>query len=695
MKNTQGWVKYQFGLGIFLSAFLMFFVQPLLAKTLLPVFGGSGFVWVTCMLFFQVGLLMGYFYAYCLTRLFTEKTQAIIHFVLLVSSLYFIPVDLDSLNKWEAGWPPLSVAKGLSVCILVPFAVISASSPLLQHWYCVLRKTSFPYYYYSISNFGSLLGLLGYPFLIEPYIGMIMQGQVWSWLYLAYAVLCALCLIQLLVRKNDSFILHEEGTVSFKQLASWLGLTILSSALLISTTRYFTQNIVNLPLAWVIPLGLYLISFIVTFSKPKGYERPLWLMLFSIFSILTAGYIFYFTLNGYDGILILLALLYSGCMICHGELIRLKPPQQYLTLFYLYIALGGALGGALANGISFIPFARWWDFYLPMIILSIVTVALIYRDPFYSIKKLKQSILVLGACVPCAWLFVSQFDSMSLNQTLIYQHRSVYGYMRIFDFNYTLPEDNRRILLHGTVLHGMEFSDPAKKNWPTAYYGTRSGVGLAIDYLHYHLHRPLKIGAIGLGTGTVAALLRAEDEITFYELDPDVKQVANDYFSFLKLSSGKTEVILGDGRIQMQKEANKAQPPRYDVIVIDAFSGDTIPPHLVTSEAMQLYQKLLAVNGIIAFHITNTYIDIVPITKALAKEKDFGYDVVRSPTSEKAGILSADWAILTKDQGFYAWLKKQPQVEVLPTENRNTLLWTDDLNSILPLLKSRLRQNTK
>lgn len=683
MGNSQGWVKYQFGLGIFLSAFLLFFIQPLLAKTLLPLFGGAGFVWVTCMLFFQVGLLVGYFYAYCLTQFLSEKVQAMVHFVLLASSFYFIPIDLERLNGWQDGWPPLSVAKGLSICILIPFAVISASSPLLQHWYCVLRKTPFPYYYYSISNVGSLLGLLGYPFLIEPYIGMIMQSQVWSWLYLSYAILCALCLLELLIRKEGSFIIHEEGTVSLKQKLSWLGLTILSSALLISTTRYFTQNVVNLPLAWVIPLGLYLISFIVTFSKPKGYERPFWLMLFSILSLLCVGYIYYFSLNGVNQIVVLLALMYSGCMICHGELIRIKPPQQYLTLFYLFIALGGALGGALANGISFIPFAKWWDFYLPMMSLSVLVVLL---------GKTQKVTLGLGIVVSCAWLFVSQFDSISVNQTRLYERRSIYGYMRIFDFKYALPEDNRRILLHGTVLHGMELSDPTKKSWPTAYYGTGSGVGLAVDYLHSDLHRPLKVGAIGLGTGTVAALLRPGDEITFYEIDPDVEHIANDYFSFLKLSSAKVNIVLGDGRIQMQKEINKAQPSRYDLIVIDAFTGDSIPPHLITLQAMQLYQKRLLSDGIIAFHITNTYIDLVPITKALAKSRGFGYGVVRSPSNEKNGIFNADWALLTQDQAFYTWLKKQDQSELMSTDNRPTILWTDDLNSILPLLESRMGQ---
>lgn len=676
----QGWIKYQFGLSIFLSAFLLFFIQPLLAKALLPLFGGAGFVWVTAMLLFQIGLLAGYFYAYCLTQLCAEKTQAWVHFFLLAASFYFIPIDLQQLACWREGWPPLAVAKALSVCILVPFAVISASSPLLQHWYCVLQKTPYPYYYYAVSNLGSLLGLLGYPFLIEPFIGLQRQSQIWSWLYLIYALLCTICLIQLLSRKTNSFIEIVAGKISREQTMVWIGLTMLSSAMLISITRYFNQNILDFPLFWVIPLSLYLISFIVTFARPNGYGRPFWLILFAGVSLVSVCYLYFYTLNQISGILCLLALLYSGCMICHGELIRNKPPQQYLTLFYLYIALGGALGGGLANAIAFMPFTKWWDFFLPIVLISLISAWLMEKETYFSSKRVRRVLFIMSAFIPAAWLFVSQFSSSSLSERLVYQHRNVYGNMRVSDMITVNRADERRILVHGTIVHGSQFTDPEKQLWPTTYYGKQSGLGLAIDYLKVQSQEPLKVAVIGLGVGTVSALLKAQDRVTFFELDPDVTMIAKKYFTFLEKAPPQTDIILGDGRIEMQKLHDHKIQPHYNLIVLDAFSGDNIPAHLITKEAIQLDLSLLAPEGILAMHISNRYVDLIPIMKGLAEYYSYDLYIIGSSKNKKEGTEEAEWAILTKNPQFKTFLKPQQRT-------KKTLLWTDDKSSILPILK--------
>lgn len=687
MIKSQVWLKIQFGLGIFLSAFLLFFIQPMLAKSLLPGFGGSGFIWVVSMVFFQVALLIGYFYAYCLTQFFSKKWQIIIHLILLILSFYFLPLDLTTLMATEGGWPPLEVTKGLVICSLFPFCIISASSPLLQYWYCMLQKTTFPYFFYSISNFGSLLGLIGYPLAIEPFMGLRFQSQLWSILYIAYGLICLLCLIELMPNRIINKDSTETSRVSFKPILTWLGLTFLSSALLVSSTRYLTQNVVNLPLVWVLPLALYLISYIITFSKPKGYERSLWIVLFFILSMLCAYMTFNFKLNEYEGIFSLLSLLYAGCMICHGELVRNKPSPLHLNLFYLIIALGGALGGIFANVVSFLPFTRWWDFYCPILILSLLSVYISYHK-FKKSKETYNVILLVGSVIGFfAWAFSSQFDDISMHQKLVFERRTLYGYMRIFDFAYPDPKDSRRFFLHGTVLHGIQFLEPDKKKWPTAYYGEHSGVGMAISYLHHTLKRPLRVAVIGLGTGAITAMLLPDDAVTYYEIDPEVKKIAYDYFSYLSSSSAKVNIILGDGRIELEKEQKKNASLNYDLIVIDAFSGDVIPSHLVTKESMQLYQKLIDKEGIVAFHVSNTYINLMPITKGLATAFSFHYDWVYSPTDEKKGVLSSHWALLSRDPRFSLWLKTQTGMTLVPTHESKTILWTDDSNSILPLLK--------
>lgn len=674
-----------FIVAIFLSAFLLFFVQPVLAKYMIPQFGGSSFVWITSLLFFQTALLIGYSYAYLLTKFFSEKKQAIIHFTLLLCSCYFIPIHVDAIPVFDKVWPPLSVIHLLAASILLPFIVLSASSPLLQHWYCTLKKTDYPYFYYSISNAGSLLGLLGYPLLIEPFIGTHTQSIVCSVIYVMYIVLCALCLFRLRSSKPITpNSIEETVPIQLGMLARWLSLAFLTSALLLATTQFLAQNVINAPLIWIMPLAVYLISFISTFSTPKGYERGFWLPIFCTFILLNLKNIYFLTLNGIQVVIFIVGLFFSACIICHGELIRLKPKQKDLTLFYLIIALGSVLGSLFANGLSLL-FTQWWNFYLPLTAINLLVILISFRR--YQKDKTKMNLAInLFSAATLFMLFTVLWidENAPPGKKLVMQQRNLYGLLRVYDVA-VKRGGSYRILMHGTVMHGLQYLDPKKQLRPTTYYGLSSGASLAIQFMHQATQRPLQIAVIGLGTGTIAALANPGDHLTFYEIDPDVAEIAHQYFHFLEKAPTISTVVIGDARIELVKNTKIHARPQYDVIIIDAFNGDAIPFHLITNEATTLYRSLLNPQGIIAFHTSNRFINLMPVTAGLAQQQACAHYWFNSETT-KVNTINTTWAMISCNEKLGGWLAHQQGVKLVPNEGIKPLLWTDDFNSILPIL---------
>lgn len=672
------------GVGIFTSAFLMFFIQLLLAKHMLPQFGGSAFVWITAILFFQSALLVGYLYAYLLAKVSSKRIQAFIHFCLILASLYFIPIQLDGFVINNQQWPPISVWQLLSSISLLPFIVISASSPILQHWYCQIKESEFPYYFYSISNAGSLLGLLGYPFLIEPFIGIHQQAVVWTLLYVCYCFICCLCMIKLIQVKVTPVYEKHASDVTVLKANQWLILSFISSALLLAITQFLTQNVINLPLMWVLPLGLYLISFIVTFSKSTGYDRHFWLCAFLIFLTLTMWLIYMEGLSGYDVVIVLLGLLYSACMICHGELILRKPSLSSLTTFYLFISLGGVLGSLFVNIVAYVLLGNWWDFYIPLMVLTAIVLLLSYQS--YRQKQLPWETEVLISTCTIIILGLTIVYIIKPKTEVLAQKRSLYGFIRVTD---TLPGSayGYRSMNNGQILHGVQYLSPEKQHLATTYYGENSGVELTIKYLRNHRDRPLNIAVIGLGCGTIASLGVKGDNIDFFELDENVKDFAYRYFTYLKNSPANVKVILGDARLSMVKAQFSPTFKPYDLIVADAFNGDAIPFHLLTRESVHLYRSLLAKNGLLALHTTNTYLTFLPLTNNLAKDQGFEHFwVITQPNFGKL-IYTNYWAILSSDPKYAAWIKQQKGITLIDNKSKSDILWTDDFNSILPLLK--------
>ncbi|HRE32005.1 MAG TPA: fused MFS/spermidine synthase, partial [Candidatus Berkiella sp.] len=506
-------------------------------------------------------------------------------------------------------------------------------------------------------------------------------------LYLVYCFICLLCMKILFKTKPQALIQLRPEPVSIAKMGLWLFLSFLSSALLLAITQFLTQNIINLPLMWVIPLGLYLITFIITFAHAKSYDRNFWLGSFAIWLGLTLWLIYKDVLIGYDVVLILLALLYSACMICHGELILHKPQQSALTVFYLIIALGGVLGSLFVNVVAYVLLGKWWDFYIPLILISCVTLTLIYQQLSTSGASWKQKILIISGIA--AFLTLVVFNILKPKNAVVAEKRSLYGYIRVFDHIEHNDQLSNRELRHGNTLHGMQFLNPQRQRWPTTYYTRNAGVGLAIKYLHQHLQRPLNIAVIGLGTGTIASLALPKDHIDFYEVDKNVNEFAHRYFTFLSQSSATIDVIVGDARLSMVKKLFSKNFKPYDLIVADAFNGDAIPFHLLTEEAMSLYRQLLAKDGIIAFHISNIFINLVPVTSQLAQKQGFEHYWIRNDADLKIGQAKSDWVLVTANPEIATWFSEQ-HITPARIHFNDKIDWTDDNNSILPLLKIKL-----
>ncbi len=674
-----------FALTIFCSAFLIFLVQPTLAKIMLPIFGGSAFVWVTSVLFFQSGLLAGYIYAHYLCKLRSRLYQCVIHCIFITLSFYFLPLQLYSSDALASLWPPLSVLVMLMGSIFIPFALLSASTPLLQHWYCRIREIEFPYYYYAISNAGSLLGLLIYPFAIEYFLNVSLQTSMWGMLFVVYIALLVICLFSYVLRAKEANV-DKAATPRFSKLSNkqklrWLVLSFLSCALLLSITQYLSQNVINLPLLWVVTLALYLMTFIVTFSKGFQYNPVFWGSCWLLWSALSLLVLVFIPASGLDMVMVLLALLYCGCMVCHGGLVISAPRSQYLTEFYLIVAFGGVLGGVFTNLVSLMIFNDWWDFYLTILAIT----GVVARQYFIMNQSREQytdtGIMAYSKTIGIVLLGMILYQVYIVGRNQVVQVRNPYGLIKVVDTNKT------RVLIHGRILHGVENTKVKQKRIPTAYFSTSTGLGVVIKYAQEKSDR-ISTGVIGLGIGTVAAYLRKEDRMHFYEIDSDIIKIAKRYFHYLSSSLGQVDITLKDGRLALEQEWETTGSQDYDLLIVDAFSGDSIPFHLLTEEAILLYQKHLKQNGIVAFHVTNTYVNLEAVTLALAERIGAQHFYLVNKPDVQTDTLESHWAILSHDVGLAHWLATQPlDVRTRAQSGAQPILWTDTKNSILPLLK--------
>ncbi len=663
-----------FATAIIGSAFLLFVVQPLTARRLLPSFGGSAAVWTVSLLFFQCILLAGYSYAYLLTRFLSSRRQAVIHSALVIIGMLFLPLGPDEPTTTIVQQPFQTIFQLLATNLGLPLLVISATNPLMQRWIVsTLQDRVRVYRLFALSNLGSLLGLLCYPFLIEPAITL--KEQVWFW-SIGYGVFTAatgLCAIEA-YRRASIPIVTKTIRNNWQTLSLWISLSATGSALLMATTNQLTQNVASVPFLWTIPLSLYLLSFIIVFERQQWYSPPFWSTLFiisllAVFHLLGAStepdfivQMFIYCLN-----------LFSGCMICHGELARRKPLTQHLTSFYMYIAVGGVLGGVLVSIIAPQLFSGYWEYPL-----SLLTVYLIGGSGLVLRNRNRIIWAVGGLAIT---VFVLSYLNLSTVGTVT-MRRNFYGVLKVSD-RFPQTENWERYLWNGPIAHGGQLLFPSRRKAPMLYYGSETGVALA---LAHDSTRPKRIGVIGLGTGSLSLFGRKHDNYYFFELNPHVIDIANDFFYYLRDTAATVEINIGDGRLLLEKE--KALD--LDVLVIDAFTGDAIPVHLLTAEAFAIYKRHLAPNGILAIHISNLHFDLEPVVRAQATEMGLISVLVQSNANESQHLYVADWMLVTDNIDFLSDPKQQqywaPRTKGLD-ENSLDYLWTDNFSNLFSTLR--------
>lgn len=866
----------RYALTIFISAFLLFQVQPLIAKFILPWFGGGPSIWTTCMLFFQVFLVMGYTYAHVLTSRLSPSRQGFVHVALVAASVALLPIEPSAQLKPVGGDDPVvSILWLLLATVGGPYFILATSGPLMQKWFSRQHSGLSPYRLYSLSNAGSLLALLSFPFLVEPSLRL--ETQVWTWsvTYVVFAALAIWCAVRFMKSPHaaqtaipaDKAEPFDESVAppGAGRMLMWLGLAVMGSAMLLATTNRMCIDVATIPLLWVLPLALYLVTFIICFDNPAWYDRRVYGLLLVISAAAACTQLWV----GLDTSIPVLVSVYSGimfacCMTCHGELVRLRPHPRYLTLFYLLVSVGGALGGVLVAVAAPLLFTGFWEYHLAVFgacamtltawamsetkrertlpdlwmatLLSAGQIALTWylltqrsadvmtsgeltclfcvvavihllnwlttsrnegRGRFLIVlwcgitlvhvswcvgftlwrsdgspiasslvftvagsvaaavvavvlrwlvaTRMSETVqrfllriavqlalvgaltglflehfitsndLIVLACLhfglgtvrylqirhsdmaesnsspwmwasaltACTLLGTQLYNDIKTDDKFIYSSRNFYGVLHV-----SQGEDENGLyysLKHGQIEHGNQYADTLAGLEPTTYYGQGTGVELAVR-LHPRrsakdpADRTLRIGLIGLGAGTMAAHGRPGDTLRFYEINRDVVSVANEYFTYLNDTAANVELALGDARISLEHELAETGSQQYDVLVVDAFSSDAIPIHLITRECADLYRQHLTDDGLLLIHISNRYLDLEPVTNGIAQHLQRELIRVDNKGNDELGVYSATWMIITSNQEFLA----DAEVQAADSwwADSQSLLWTDDFASL-------------
>jgi len=671
-----------YGTAIFLGAFLLFAVEPMAAKRLLPALGGSSAVWITCLVFFQVVLLFGYLYAHALAGLSAPRRAAVAHIgLLIVAAALLLLIPQPDLTR-AAAHPITTIFSALTLTIGLPFLLLASTSPLLQVWFSRQQGTAIPWRLFALSNGGSLIALLLYPALIEPYLTLSAQRAAWNCGFGLYAILCIFLVAE--ARRFPAAARSESSTAARSSLRVrilWFLLPAAGAIQLCAVTEHISQNIAAIPLLWILPLAVYLITFIIAFETPRLYSPFLVVRLLVVF---LAALAWFLTKTGVTlpillTILFFLLEMFLACLFCHGETQRLRPADPAeSTLFYLLIAAGGAAGTFVIGILCPLLFDANYDIALAF--LSTAAVALIATWP----EGWQTQLLWISSTI--VMLVVVVMLHLADARCLL-EERNFYGALRVTQ-GHEPAALTVRTLTHGTITHGTQWFASDYRRMPTTYYAKDSGIGLALRFCCLNpdgAPRPRRIGVVGLGAGTLAAYGKSGDRITFYEINPAVPPIAQNLFTYLRDSGAKIDIVLGDARLSLAAES----PQNYDVLAIDAFSGDAIPLHLLTTQAMAVYRRQLAPNGILAFHVSNQYLDLPPEIAELALAAGLTARLFDSPPNDALGEFRATWVLLAENAAVF----QQPNLAATARIDRRKpglRAWTDDDSSLLPLLNWRL-----
>lgn len=691
-----------YAIGIFLSSFLLFQIQPLISKYILPWYGGTTGVWSASLLFFQVLLTGGYTYTHLLIRRMGEKKQSIIHLTLLGLSLILLGLNI---SKWtypilpppashiqDVRQPLFDVLFTLLIAVGMPYFLLSTNSTLMQAWYTKTYLDKSPYWLYAVSNIGSFIGLITYPIFFEPNFTLETQSIIWSGAYLIYLLIVGYRAWGFLRNdKANKIIVTKDENINpvdrpaLKQYIKWIGLSSLASIFLLATTSRITQEVAVIPFLWVLPLTVYLLTFVLSFSNDRWYSRKFYSALLSISTILFMYIVITPNVHYFIQIAIYILLLFSFAMICHGELYASRPAAEYLTTFYLWVSVGGAIGGVMVNFIAPYIFNGYWEFQIGLIIIWIIILIYLIFHP-NSRNILNNLIKTAGVGLITFFLIgILYINVQAVSMNVVESSRNFYGVLRVVEHDSSDPLNHRYSLTHGITNHGFQYQHPDKRTLPTSYFTEDTGVGLA--FTNYPTdEQPINVGIIGLGIGVQAVYGREGDHFRFYEINPTVVEIAqSDFFSYLSDSPAEIEIILGDGRISLEQELISHGSNNFDLLVLDAFNSDSVPTHLLTKEAFSLYLQHLKPQGILALNISNRYLNLRPAIWILAEH--FGLDgieinnVLKDPRS-----FPASWILLTSSQTFL----QNPNVLRAGTLPPRTLpdykLWTDNYSNLFQLL---------
>ena len=717
---------------LFVSALLLFWVQPLVAKMMLPLLGGAPAVWNTAMMFFQLVLLAGYGYAHLLTRAVAPRWQPWIHGALLIAAASALPFAVGNQvppTDATASMVALWLVGRLLIIVGLPFFALSASAPLLQAWFTRTGHSTAgdPYFLYSASNLGSLVALLAFPLAFEPLTTLSMQSHLWMVVFsvlVLMVLVCAAAARQAVPRNSETPVASEIAAPSaslWRTRTLWIALAFVPSSLLLGVTSYITTDVASAPLLWVIPLALYLLSFVVTFARRPPIKMS-WSLTAQAASI-SVVLLLFMTPTPPLGLVIpwhYLAFFFTA-LVCHGMLAARRPAAARLTEFYFCLSLGGALGGVFNALLAPVLFSSTYeyplalilacalraaagtagkpnkmDFVLPLAVLAIVVAIIAGWSTISAIAPAAATLAVLVIALIVfllgnrAFRFALAVAAVLVPTTLYRSNGGVLEQERSFFGVHRVKVDTAAPMLdlaHGTTLHGAELTDPARWRTQVRYYYAGGPIGQFFTGLRAAHPGPQRISVTGLGTGALACYALPGEPWTFYEIDPVVVGIARDtrYFHYLEQCGASTQIVLGDARLSL-----KAGPShRYDVLILDAFSSDAIPMHLLTKEAIELYLDQLTESGVMLLHISNRNLQLTTMLAALAHELGLAGRhqlYLPSPAEEADGAIGSEWVVLARRQSDLAFLDSEPRWSELASDRRINA-WTDNFSNIVSVLK--------
>jgi hypothetical protein len=690
-----------YAITITLSAFLLFQVQPLIGKYILPWFGGAPAVWTTCMLFFQGILLAGYAYAHFLGRR-APRFQLLLHGLLLLLSFIALPITPEpAFRQTTTHHPPTAtVLLLLIVNIGLPYFLLSSTAPLIQRWFSLCFNSASPYRLYALSNLGSMTALLSYPLLFEPAFTLRRQTVIWTSAYLMFALLVFACILHFAHKaaaapvtphpNSGSSDVHTGGAPRRIDLLLWLGLSMIGSIMLLATTNQLSQEVAAVPFIWIVPLALYLLSFILSFEG--GWYDRRWCGVLLAISLPMAIHVLGPGANDPYWVQCLFynVVLFACCMTCHGELARSKPHPSHLTIFYLLVAVGGALGGFFVALLSPCLFNGYWEYHIGLGSCCAMIFAIWRREGLWYGKGRFRVLQISVSGLLATLAFALAHDIVNKSKASMASQRNFFGVLRV-----TETQDSKgplRMLKNGRIIHGLQYLSPENRKLPTTYYGPDSGAGLALQHhprrTSSQLHEQhLRVGIIGLATGTLATYGRPGDYFRFYEINPAAIDFSRRYFSYLRDAEGKIDVIFGDARIRLEEELQEGSPQLFDVLIMDAFSGDAIPVHLLTREAIDIYWKHLRKDGLLLLHITNQFVDLEPLAIGAAREHGCRILRVVRDSDPTQGTFWSKWMILTSSDAFGEESNIFHEITDLGGNEAASTIWTDDYASLWSVIR--------